>query len=264
MQIARCLLSVNCHGWEDFPTHLHGDEAAEVLACWTVMWHPLLLSPNSPLPSWQRVDELLDDAKGTVLLLPSFLEKELTDEFRNRIRDGGGLVVRGQTDRRSILKQILSSTDQANTGSEPTIEAAAFDFFALGYCYLQVMLMTRQLRYSSTLDDDALQQKVSLASQQARSGDAAGCQTALQACFDLLIEERGRYYPSDAQMVDYILVAPTTLGSSLQQSLSQPNPINLQMDGQTLEKLSQRDDSMTELRNAIKENRVGVARQRIS
>ena len=94
----------------------------------------------------------------------------------------------------------------------------AADFLALGYCHLQVELLTRKLRYMSNLDETSLQTAVLAAAGEACRGDAAAAREHLQSAFDRLHEAREYYYPVDARLLDLTLLAPSTFGDALRTS----------------------------------------------
>ncbi len=266
MQFDRAALAVNCHGWEDFPVHCRGSEAAELLACWSCLWHPNWLASAQQLPSWHRIDDAVADSDNMLLLLPSFLKDSLAAEQRNQIVDRGGLVVVGNTDRDALQQQIVEA---ANSAAIPFAADTIADCHALGYVYLQIQLMTRQLRYSSSLDESKFFQRLIKAIELAQpdtsatAGDvaeippaSAAYQDAMQACFDLLLEERQRYYPTDALIIDYVVTGPETLGRSFSSALAQPNAWNLQISGETLDRLALRSDVLDLLKMAIDEDRI--------
>src|SRR6185369_11444716 len=96
----------------------------------------------------------------------------------------------------------------------PSADLAA-DFLALGYCYLQIELLTRQMRYASNLDETYFKGTAVTAAVAAVEGNIELAREKLSACFNVLAEERDHYYPVDAFVLDLNLTASTTLGKSL-------------------------------------------------
>ena len=45
-----------CHSLDDFPFHLEGAAADEILAAYTVLWHPSLIAEARAVPTWRRND----------------------------------------------------------------------------------------------------------------------------------------------------------------------------------------------------------------
>jgi len=170
---------------------------------------------------------------------------------------------RGQGEGGQIAEVVLESP----LGGEPSEDGSpahaaghvdedlAADFLALGYCYLQTQLLTRQMRYGSSLDEELFQQRV-VAAARAAAGlpvendpsapadpnappAALSPKDRLQLCFDLLAEERDHYYPVDAYNIDLILTAETTLGESLTRELAGDSPSALMITGELLERLAE-------------------------
>ena len=74
------------------------------------------------------------------------------------------------------------------------------DFLALGYGYLAVELLTRQMRYMSNIDEVHLQNEAVAAARACLAGDAEETRRHLQNSFEVLIEARERFYPVDAYL----------------------------------------------------------------
>ena len=233
LPVQHLALGVDNHGWEDFPVYLTGKAAAELLACWTTLWHPQLMLRSGQIPHWQRLDQLPEQPEGWLLLVPTFAREQLPEETARRFVDRGGVLRFGSTCRRTLGQELLNARGrEIADGWWPTA-----DFFSLGYCYLQIQLMTRQLRYSSSLDEKQFQHAVGQALQTMQDRDERAYAQAMQQCFDLLREERCRYYPSNASLVDYVCLDEKHLGQPLQATLEQPNAITLQASGATLQSL---------------------------
>ena len=54
MTIRRASVILPCRGFDDFPTHLAGPGAADLLAAVTGLWHPALIHATQALPGWHR------------------------------------------------------------------------------------------------------------------------------------------------------------------------------------------------------------------
>ena len=149
MNYQKTYILLPCHSLEDFPTHHEGEAAEGLLAGWTALWHPLLLSQTASLPQWQRADEPPDDCTDSLIVIPEVSRDQLATGFLARAESEAADVIIGETARNEIIERALSRTEA--THQIPANRVA--DFLALGYCYLQIELLTRQLRYTSNLDE---------------------------------------------------------------------------------------------------------------
>jgi len=222
-----------CHSFEDFPTYHTGQEAEQLLACWSALWHPKLIAQTGKMPKWHRADSPPDEVSELALAVPSISRGEIPSGFLQRAKESGAIVVQDVTDRQEIYRQLLNGQDDQVLLRD--------DFLALGYCYLQTQLMTRQLRYSSSLDEIYFEEKTVEAAQAAVAGDETKAKKAIQACFDVLMEERNQYYSVDAYLLDFTLCAETTLGGALSGELKEEHAINLFLTGQLALKIKQED-----------------------
>ena len=60
-----------CHSLDDFPFHLEGESADEILAGYCALWHPALIHAARTVPTWKRSE--LGAVSYTHLTLPPIL-----------------------------------------------------------------------------------------------------------------------------------------------------------------------------------------------
>lgn len=253
MPIEQTLILLPCHSLEDFPVHSEGEEADGLLAGWTALWHPALIHATGRTPEWCRLDSPPSEVRGRLLIIPPGGRVELPTGFVQRARGEGACVVKGKTDRAEILQAALEAVGPLE--SPPVL---ADHFLALGYAYLQVQILTRQMRYSSNLDELYFKRLVVEAAAASVAGDEAGAKEKLGNCFDLLAQERDIYYSVDAYLLDIVLVAPTTIDGALEQELGSPTPVNLLFGAGALAELERRPDLAQRVREAWEAGRIGV------
>ena len=137
-----------CHSLEDFPTHHTGDDAASLLASWTGLWHPLLIASSGSIIKWHRVDDPPETLLDVLLVVPTVSADDLATGYLQRALDAGATVIESQTCREEVISAALADCEVPAINSD-----IIADFLALGYCYLQIELLTRQMRYASNLDE---------------------------------------------------------------------------------------------------------------
>lgn len=244
-----------CHSFEDFPTYHTGDDAQSLLANWTAMWHPAFLAAAGKNPHWHRVDSPPESLEGLALLIPSICKADLPAGFSQRAKESGAVLVKGLTDRQEIVTKLLAALPEVNE----VAARLAPDFYALGYCYLQVELLTRQMRYSSSLDEIYFENKTVEAAKAAAEGSEEEAKSCLQACFDVLMEERNQYYSVDASLLDFVLVAESTLNDSLLAEVEGGLPINLWISGALAEKVAAEHPQLKEtISQKLVDKQIGI------
>ncbi len=282
MKFDELIVLLPCHSLEDFPTYQEGEEAEGLLAAWTALWHPALLASAGSLPTWYRADGPPAELAGRLVVVPSASERLLLAGWNSRAAEAGACVVRKCRTRAEILRAALGqlgggeanvvgdgppagpSTDGEAAATRPgdpkgAEQDLAGDFLALGYTYLMVELLTRQMRYMSNLDEVHLRNETLAAARSYAEGRADACRDHLRACFQVLLEARERFYPVEAYLVDLTLVAGTTLGESLRGELCQPVPLSLMVAAEHLEEMERTaPQSLAALRQACEEGRVTV------
>lgn len=256
MKYQELLILLPCHSLEDFPTYHEGDDADSLLACWTAMWHPSLLASAGTKPSWARVDAPPAEIANRLLVVPTVAASQMPTGFAQRAKEEGATLVRRLVKRSEIVAAALAPLDGGDGGVPSDL---ASDFLALGYCYLQIQLLTRQMRYSSNLDELHFQNQVIAGARAAVAGDEPLAREKLTACFDMLAEERNHYYPVEAFVLDMTLVADTTIGASLRSELTGTERHNLVISGSTLERMARQEPATLEaLANAVSQGRAAL------
>ena len=201
------------------------------------------------------MDDPPEDLADRLLVVPSVSADGLPTGYVQRARDSGATVVRRETSRSSLIEQALVGHEVPEHISDDLVG----EFLALGYCYLQIQLLTRQMRYASNLDELHFQNLVVAAADLAMAGDLEKCNAKLQACFDLLSEERDHYYSVDAYIVDIIMLAGTTLGPMLRDELSRDIATNCVLSAELANQLSKEHSDVAELlKQCIQENQLTV------
>jgi alpha-mannosidase len=245
MNPSRLIAIWPCHSIEDFPTHYRGEDATGLLVSWTVLWHPLLIDAAGQPPSWRRHDGAEEDWASCLVTLPPPAIRKMPDERLAAIREHA-ISIEGCESRGQALKEISAKTDLQVT-DQGRLPADAF--FALGYAWLQIQLMTRQLRYSSCLDEGQWSECVVAAARHSVRGETDAAHQAIDRAYDLLLEEKNRYYPSVANLMDLTLSVPETDAKLIAQ-LDMEDAQNWLLSGSDAERIF---DSNSELASAARQ-----------
>lgn len=300
---------IPCNTIEDFPSRLDSNDARSLLGGLTVAWHPRLIAATGRTPTWYRADEMPspirpknpDSGDGPMKqyrlilvpdacfsMLPATLSEALTERSFAIIEPESPefvseLVVRVNS-RQDAMEQIraaIESFDQEynetidwkvrSEGSQDTdgrtIDES--DFYALGYTWWQIQVLTRKLRYTSNLDQIHFENRLTAAAQSLIGGETMAACESIHDCFDALAEERDHYFSSDPSIIDLTLLTPGTIpkwiDSSSASSPAQadpssvlPTPQNLLIDEEVAEAVSKMtDESSARFREQLSGGQLG-------
>jgi alpha-mannosidase len=257
MKFTELLILLPCHSLEDFPTHHRGEAAEGLLAAWTALWHPALIAVAQKTPNWARADDPPTPNPGAIFVVPTVAELDLPADFKDRATSAGAALVSGLVRRNDLIGKILETLgDDAPSIADHSL---INDFFALGLAFLLTELLTRRMRYMSRIDETSFQEKVVAAATAGANDNLDAARDALKRAFELLMEARAHFYPVDTNLLDFTLVAETTIGQSLRDELARDTPANLFASGEALEQMAAREPlSLTALKTAIADGRASI------
>ena len=256
MKFDQLVVLLPCQSLEDFDLQRKEADADQLLSAYSSPWHPLLLANARSIPRWLPATSPPPDCAGHLLIVPDCCEPLLPEDWLARAEAAGACVLRNLPNRRQMLAAALERLDRREPNVDPDLTA---DFLALGFCHLQVELLTRKLRYMSNLDETSFQAAALAAADEALKGDLEASRQHLQSAFDRLHEAREYFYPVDARLLDLTLVAESTLDASLQAELADKLPRNLLMSAEVVEVMAQREPATLDtLKQALADDRAAL------
>lgn len=244
MKYDETTILIPSHSLDDFPTELPDDAAAGLLNSFCVAWHPRLLAATGSLPAWHPADDPPDTIGDRLILVPTVSEDWLPTGWSERVADEGGVLVTGTSDRGAMVREALEPLDRSIPASAEFDSNLVGDFFALGFCYLQIELLTRNMHYYSSLDEVYVQREAVAAAEAALADDSAAAREHLRVCFESLTETREQFYPVDCFLIDLCLVLPRLADEEFARTLSEPNPANLMLTAKDLEQIAMEKPSV--------------------
>ncbi len=255
MSLQEAAILLGCHGFDDFPVHHEGKAAESLLASWTSLWHPQLIAATGKMPTWHRIDDPPAERRECLWVAPTPYANELPPNVADDLAAQDGLLIRAPEKRGQILEPVL-----AKWNGGPSTPALADDFMALGYAYLQVELLTRQMRYSTTVEETSFEQNLVEAARLAIQGEETATREKLQSCFDFLAQERDHYYAVDVFLIDITLLDASLLGDPLHDQLQTVTKSNLIMSGELADQMANTaSDSSSALKTAIAAQNASIA-----
>lgn len=261
MTILRASLILPCRGLDDFPTHLAGESAAELLAAWTALWHPSLIAATERLPGWHPADEPPDPAtlEGELVLVPLVSRQRMASDWCDRLRATAPQNPPPVEVVASRQETIATMLNAASLDPNQVAANSVAEFLALGFAHLQVELLTRAMRYSTVLDSQQFESAVVAAAHAAIGGNQTAQHEELGRAFDLLADARNHVYSVDFYVVDVTLVADSIVGETLRAKLKSESATNLLISGEQIEQLAHdHPETLAELKRAIEADTVSI------
>lgn len=220
---------------EDLSLDRNNDESEEILSAWTGLFHPALLARADAVPHFLPAEDPPEEPHDSLIVIPPCCESQLPTDWLHRAETAGARLIRGLKDRAAIVAAALRAAEVDAAAAWPL----APDFHALGYCYFLVEMLTRQLRYMTNLDEVSFRIAALAAAHAAACGETAEAEKEIAQAFTLLQQAREYFYPVESHLLDLTVVAPTTIGAELTAALRSDLPLNLLLNGRTLQLVAQ-------------------------
>lgn len=237
----KLIVLLPCHSLEDLSTHQSGELAESLLASWVAAWHPSLIAASRQMPCWCGTDSFGGEFQDALVFVPLGCRTGLPLELEQAIESGSAIMLES----RVTIEEIYGEPELKNLLDGTIDESFVEDFFALGLAWLQVQLMTRQLRQSSSLDRDEFNRRVVAAAEiccEFKNSDESPLhqriREALASCFDLLLEERNNYFPTEPKLIELLLIPEHLSTSKLESELTDRRQLNLLLGGEQLNRLA--------------------------
>jgi alpha-mannosidase len=247
-QLKRSIFVIPSSALEDLPPRMGHQLASDFLAAWTSQWDPRLLVALGTLPEWKKADGSSLDLNASLVLCPDVSCPKIEVSTREQMSVNQCIVVESQSRPRPELVQALLDVVSAVESNEPAERFAASqppllieDFYALGYAVLQVQILARKLRYSWNIDWIMFSEQVLSAARASLADNAEETEQWLQASFDSLSQERDRYCSQQAYLLDVVLLASSTLGTSLNRQMEVSHPFSLIATSKLLRELKEKN-----------------------
>ncbi len=250
MKLTRLAVLIPCKSLDDFSLQRSASEAEEFLSCLCALWHPLLLHVAQEIPQFVPADEPPAEPAEHLIACPGISEPLVPPDWFQQAQQCGAAIVRRPAGLQQAVEACVSAADAQRP--DALDQDLVWDFLALGFCHFMVEMLTRQLRYMSSLDEASFRASALRAATAAVEGNAEAARDNLQSAFDRLRDSREYYYPVEAHLIDLTLLAPTTLGEPLRQQLAGRWPCNYLVDGRTLQQMAAADpQALATLRLAV-------------
>ena len=255
MSLQDIVILVPSHSLEDFPTEQPDKPAASLLNTFAVAWHPELLAWTGALPRWRRADEPSALHSGQLIFVPTVCDDWLPHGWVEDAKAAGATVISGLHERADIVAAVVAALPERYDIAPDLVD----DFFSLGFCWLQVELLTRHMRNFGNIDEARLQQRAVAAAKAALDNDRETVEAHLRGCFEILLEARERFYPVECYLLDLCLTAPDVSADKLAIEATRDVPWSLLASASDLATICQKSPAIVEpLRAACAAGRVSI------
>lgn len=223
------IVLIPCHSLEDFPSEQGDASATGLLNAMTVAWHPQLIAATGQLPRWHRADDPPAPEPQQLYLVPDAANGWLPHDFPERARAVESVVVENLSSRDEWAVAALQPLSEEEVDAD-----LVADFYALGFCWLMVELLTRHMRNFSSIDEIRMQNRTVGAARAVMARDRETAVTHLKSAFEVLLEARERFYPVECYLIDLCLALPDMLDAKFISMLADCPPLNVMVTGADL------------------------------
>ncbi len=253
MKFRRLTALLPCQSIEDFELRRKDEDAEQLLAACSVLWHPVLLADSQTIPGWSPAASPPPDLAECLIVVPDCCRPLLPENWHSEAVAAGACVLFDLRCRDEMLAAVLERFLEGRVAEKQPVDPdLAADFLALGYCRLQVELLTRKLHYMSNLDESALRTAAVAAADAAVRGETAAARERLQTAFDRLHDAREYAHPVAPRLLDLTLLAPSTLGKALREELADRRPRNLLVSGEVVAEMARHEpETLDRLKRAL-------------
>jgi alpha-mannosidase len=200
--------------------YLGDEEVAAFLNGYSVLWHPAALAGAEGLPRIATPYDHEQPAAGFVYVVPENPPLMLPDDWEEKARQAGAVVVRATADREQTLAQLLetlqTSLPEDDSGRAlldlPRERVGPFFGLALGSVVLEALF--EAMSHENVLASEDLWKDVSAAVAALKDPDPEAVRVHLQAAADRQLAAREVVYPVTVYVVDMMLLGPLGSGPS--------------------------------------------------
>ncbi|MEQ9411867.1 MAG: hypothetical protein RIK87_29400 [Fuerstiella sp.] len=240
---------------EDLPTDLNEPAASSLLNAFAVAWHPTLLQRSRGIPQVRQAESTEMPTARQIVMVPECSEDWLGHDWKERLEDTLSIAFSGCSDRDDWLAAIAERFGHDESLSPELLP----DFFALGTCHLQVMLLSRRMHHFVDPDNYVLEAQAMAAAEAAIAGNTDVARDHLRRCFDCLLECREQFQPVDCCMIDVCLPSDQTTGDELTQLIAETDQLTVICSGAELQRFCDSSPTLPEvLRSAVEQGRLAL------
>jgi hypothetical protein len=192
--------------------YLGDEEVAAFLNGYSVLWHPAALAGAEGLPRIAVPYDHEQPAASHVYVIPDNPPLMLPDDWEQRVREAGAIVVRATANREQTLRHLLEALAEALPPDDPgrvrlelpRDRVAPFFGLALGSLVLEALF--EAMSHENVLAGPELWDDVSAAVAALGDADPDAVRVHLQSAADRQLAAREVVYPATVYAIDLLLL----------------------------------------------------------
>lgn len=218
----------------DSTLYVGDEEAAAILQGYLALWHPAALAVTVGLPRLGLAHEHEEPAGDQVYVLPENAYLSLADDWADRARAAGAVVVRSTPDRGQTLANLTAALREAGAERHLDLPAEqARPFLGVGFGFVILEALCEAMQHENVLTRDEIFQDLVAA-----VGASDDPTPHLRSAAERLLAAKEILYPVTIYLVDIFLHDADRAEPSWLTPLRAGQPVNVLASAQLLERLS--------------------------
>lgn len=238
--------------------YLGDEEIAAILNGYSALWHPAALRRAAALPRLVSPYDVETPAGDAVYVLPDNPPLMLADDWQERARASGAILVSSSSDREQTIAHLLDALREQH-GDDPAFDRLAQlpaeqvrPFLGIGFGCLVLEAIFEAMSHENAIPPDDLRGDLAAAVEALLADDPAAQRGHLQAAAERLLAAREVIYPASLYLVDLFLLDPADRNVSWPAAVAAGLPVNLISCAALLERLAaEQPQRLTELRQRL-------------
>jgi alpha-mannosidase len=224
--------------------YLGDGEVAAFLHGHAVLWHPAVLSLAVGPPRIGSPYDHDPPRPGAVYALAEACTGVLADDWFNRAREAGCIILRPGPDRAEVMKDLLTQLRQLPPEQAPPAHLLDLDpdrvapFLGLGFGLLHVDGLFEAMSHENLLAREEFWSSVKAALAALNAEDRTAFRRPLESAANNLLYAREVLYPSSLYLVDLVLLDESNLAAPWPASFDLGTPLSIMTTGAALERLA--------------------------
>lgn len=127
MAFPRLIAILPCYSLDEISSQLDDEKSLSFHACWSALWHPVLLASSDGIPEWKRADASSLDVTNSLILCPASIASSLDTPLRERLNLQGCTIVEVGSSRSDAIQQIVAIARERHGNPSTVLSSETLD-----------------------------------------------------------------------------------------------------------------------------------------